>query len=164
MSDLKPCPFCGGKPLIGDCMDAFWAWCPTCDVTHETESAAINAWNTRTDSLALAAAVQAEREAIIQFAEYAERVAREKSGEHWEGRSCASFAIANFVRSRGPAPAVDVMAVVRRLVKAWDAEHKRPITDDEWVAGYREVCACIVALRALVSPTTGEAKEGGAKG
>ena len=108
MSDLKPCPFCGGRAEKEghDDLPLGRVKCRNCQIHtmwYANIDDAASVWNTRADSAALAAAVQAEREAIIQFAEYAERVAREKSGEHWEGRSCASFAIANFVRSRGPA-------------------------------------------------------------
>lgn len=53
MSELKPCPFCGGKAIVD--MDEYccwdWhAWCfnCNCDVGHyATEEEAIEAWNTR---------------------------------------------------------------------------------------------------------------------
>ena len=114
-------------------------------------------------SAAISAAVQAEREAIIQFAEYAERVAREKSGEHWEGRSCASFAIANFVRSRGPAPAVDARGIVREYVEAHAGlDNEFEIHSEESIAAETRFESAFAALRALVSPTTGEGKDGDA--
>ena len=109
MSDLKPCPFCGGEPLIGDCMDAFWAWCPTCDVTHETESAAINAWNTRAESAAISAAVQEERKAIkahIDSEAFMPSKEYDRASHRidaWESGVCD---VVEYLDSRGPAPAV----------------------------------------------------------
>lgn len=53
MSKLKPCPFCGGKALIGQTFDA--EWYAVCAKDHcckiesywRTEADAISAWNTR---------------------------------------------------------------------------------------------------------------------
>ena len=54
MSDLKPCPFCGARGFVE--MDESWYWeyhayCIKCSATlghFDTESEAIEAWNTRT--------------------------------------------------------------------------------------------------------------------
>lgn len=60
MAELKPCPFCGGKPIIKNFLvfkrqhkmrTKFYVTCPSCDIdgpgTHLNEDEAIAAWNRR---------------------------------------------------------------------------------------------------------------------
>ena len=161
MSDLKPCPFCGGRAEKEghDDLPLGRVKCRNCQIHtmwYANIDDAASVWNTRADSAALAAAVQAEREAIIQFAEYAERVAREKPGEHWEGRSCASFAIANYVRSR-PAPAVDARGIVREYVEAHAGlDNEFEIRSEESIAAETRFESAYNALCALATPTRKE--------
>ena len=56
MSELLPCPFCGGEAEIchvtqlWEPRDSYWAKCKNCRINgahHTTEAEAIEAWNTR---------------------------------------------------------------------------------------------------------------------
>lgn len=52
MSDkLKPCPFCGGTPIVSGCDDTLWSViCKKCAASidyNETKQDAIIAWNSR---------------------------------------------------------------------------------------------------------------------
>lgn len=52
MSDkLKPCPFCGGTPIVSGCDDTLWiVICKECNASigyKETKEEAIEAWNKR---------------------------------------------------------------------------------------------------------------------
>lgn len=53
MSELKPCPFCGGEAeLTGFDAPEFWVWCPNCKAStdaHTCKGGAIDAWNTRAE-------------------------------------------------------------------------------------------------------------------
>ena len=53
MSELLPCPFCGGEAeLTGFNAPEYWVWCPTCkasDDAHTGKQNAIDAWNTRAE-------------------------------------------------------------------------------------------------------------------
>lgn len=53
MSELLPCPFCGGEAeLTGFDAPEFWVWCPNCKAStdaHTCKGGAIEAWNTRTE-------------------------------------------------------------------------------------------------------------------
>ena len=55
MSELKPCPFCGGEAMVFGYHDVFWeAECLRCHGAagnYETKAEAIDAWNTRADSI-----------------------------------------------------------------------------------------------------------------
>ena len=54
MSELKPCPFCGGKAKKEYVYDLFWCQCESCfayTIAHRREQRAIDAWNNRYDSL-----------------------------------------------------------------------------------------------------------------
>lgn len=50
-SELKPCPFCGGKPWIhhNDAIDNWTIGCNACQVSHwwHTQIECIEKWNTR---------------------------------------------------------------------------------------------------------------------
>lgn len=54
--DLKPCPFCGGKPEKRLAVGEWWVSCPTC-TSHSkgcsNYDAAITAWNRRALPLSL---------------------------------------------------------------------------------------------------------------
>lgn len=57
MSDLKPCPFCGGRPIWEYCTeDRLDIRCDTCGITFEegfrNRAEAIEAWNRRTERTA----------------------------------------------------------------------------------------------------------------
>jgi Lar family restriction alleviation protein len=50
MTDLLPCPFCGGEPAPHDYEDGYWQIVCTCTAfgaLRGTEAEAITAWNTR---------------------------------------------------------------------------------------------------------------------
>lgn len=54
MSDkLKPCPFCGGTPIVSGCDDTLWSViCKKCAASidyNETKQEAIEAWNRRVE-------------------------------------------------------------------------------------------------------------------
>lgn len=53
MSELKPCPFCGGEAeLTGFDAPEYWVWCPNCKAStdaHTCKGGAIEAWNTRAE-------------------------------------------------------------------------------------------------------------------
>lgn len=55
MTDLKPCPFCGGKPFIHQIQtyeNKFWISCQSCQtqsIERNNEISVISAWNTRAD-------------------------------------------------------------------------------------------------------------------
>lgn len=62
MSELLPCPFCGGKAEIHPSNDwdakftgaTFFAWCDKCETRgdyYNTEAEAIAAWNTRAERI-----------------------------------------------------------------------------------------------------------------
>ena len=110
MSELKPCPHCGPDRSVCEVANHYTlsqVACGACGSSSglcKTEADAIALWNTRADSLAIAAAVQAEREACAQIVETTDSIVR--------------LHIARLIRSRGPAPAVDVLAVVREYVEA----------------------------------------------
>ena len=52
MSDLKPCPFCGGKANYDICYDSHYVECEIacCSRVGCTKDDAIKAWNTRATS------------------------------------------------------------------------------------------------------------------
>lgn len=49
--ELKPCPFCGGTPIVSGCDDTLWSViCKKCAASidyNETKQEAIEAWNRR---------------------------------------------------------------------------------------------------------------------
>lgn len=55
MSELLPCPFCGGEAeLTGFKAPEFWVWCPSCKAStdaHTCKGGAIAAWNTRAQTV-----------------------------------------------------------------------------------------------------------------
>ena len=55
MSELKPCPFCGGEAeLTGFEAPEYWVWCPNCKAStdaHTCKQPAIEAWNTRVETV-----------------------------------------------------------------------------------------------------------------
>lgn len=123
MVELKPCPFCGGKAevvQVGSARQSTIYGCTDCHCQLETgEVFNIGVqWNTRADSLAIAAAVQAEREAICGI--ISDHVAEDARGD-----------LLHFIRSR-PAPAVDVLGVVREFVAVIRARSDAKFTRDEW--------------------------------
>lgn len=120
---MKPCPFCGGKAevvQVGSARQSTIYGCTDCHCQLETgEVFNIGVqWNTRADSLAIAAAVQAEREAICGI--ISDHVAEDARGD-----------LLHFIRSR-PAPAVDVLGVVREFVAVIRARSDAKFTRDEW--------------------------------
>jgi len=149
MSDLKPCPFCGFTDVepyrSGD--NNHYVECPRCGTFGpdcDSRQEAIDVWNTRADSATLAAAVQVEREACARIADvhrgcHAPKVYGFDLGADLTGRG-----IAEQIRSRGPAPAVDVMAVVREYVKS--------MTDLDPERGPRRYREARKALESLVLP------------
>ena len=51
--ELKPCPFCGGKPIIDDCGDhRYFVRCTKCSINQDKLFAqkcdAVRVWNRRT--------------------------------------------------------------------------------------------------------------------
>ena len=58
MSDLKPCPFCGGKARLNEYKDGevwYEVWCDECAVRteqYETVDEAVKVWNRRTERIA----------------------------------------------------------------------------------------------------------------
>lgn len=53
MTELKPCPFCGGEAeLTGFNAPEYWVWCPSCKAStdaHTGKENAVAAWNTRAE-------------------------------------------------------------------------------------------------------------------
>lgn len=53
MTELKPCPFCGGKAVLCENTDYAYVYCKECgsqtDESHGTAGAAVAAWNTRAE-------------------------------------------------------------------------------------------------------------------
>jgi len=163
MSDLKPCPFCGEEAEIVNAYTAlrrYRAACRDCGSwgrCGDTIEAAVAHWNTRADSAALAAAVHAEREAIkahidsdaFMPSEWAQR--QPLDVYDWE-RGVAD--VMTYIDSRGPAPAVNVMAVVREFVYAFDAARSafedESVVDDAYVEAENRSEKAWAALRALV--------------
>ena len=159
MIDLKPCPFCGGAvemyvdglPENGEAQLQF-AQCEQCGAlgpTDEDYDFAAHLWNTRPDSLTLTAAVQGEREAIID----ALQALRDTDEKH-EGTAVYGIGLAQAVVKARSSPAVDVMAVVREYVEAddafqrgmggFDSDAERKAAGDRWLMAF-------YALRSLVA-------------
>lgn len=215
MSELKPCPFCGGDvemhvdglPENGEAQPQF-AQCEQCGALGPIDDDydfAAHLWNTRPDSLTLTAAVQGEREVICSklcelrtevdcridhganhgghldyVRDALDRILKgidvcsECDGERWHKyENPLTGEITNRTPCStcngdeevpGPAPAVDVLAVVREYVEAYDdyqetINFKKTCRNDEsvTVAADRRIKAGL-ALRALVDGK-GEAKE-----
>lgn len=76
MTDMKPCPFCGGKPELGS-YSRFGNWivvCSKCEAEtqiYETEQEAIEAWNTRQVEDELNKEIKRLREALESIKEMA---------------------------------------------------------------------------------------------
>lgn len=56
MTELKPCPFCGGEAIIEQDEDWYWEWTVSCrnedcvcyeGRSYETEEEAVAVWNRR---------------------------------------------------------------------------------------------------------------------
>lgn len=107
--NLEPCPFCAHSRANAFYSDDFRQWtvqCGNCPVDigwYATEAEAVAAWNRRP---ALAAAVQAEREACAQAAETA-YVIDGGVGPTWRaGTQFGAENAAKAIRSRGPSPTI----------------------------------------------------------
>lgn len=122
--NLEPCPFCAHARACSYFNDDFRSWtvqCGNCPVDigwYSTEAEAVAAWNRRPT---LAAAVQAEREAILSRLESLKvgALAHEMPDAFGLGVACG------VVKGRGtvtpsPSPAVDVLGVVERFISAVD--------------------------------------------
>jgi len=48
----RPCPFCGGQPMVVEAMSEYWVRCAKCDASTKMSSkrsVAVRAWDRRTD-------------------------------------------------------------------------------------------------------------------
>ncbi len=159
MSELKPCPFCGPGKSVCEVANQGRRWqivCGACGSASglcRTVDRAIALWNTRADSIAVAAAVQAEREAIkahIGDDDFQPdlRIDRDDSDRRsaW-GRGV--FDVMEYIDSRSQSHAVDVIGVVREYVEAERAlERPHRIEDREELVN--EAARKYLALAALV--------------
>lgn len=137
MSELKPCPFCGGRTIMDASpdLDGYMeyrvecckVYCLAHGPTRQAEAEAIAAF---TMPEAVSAAVQAEREACAKIALNETPGVYDNTDES-EGFARACHRIAELIRSR-PAPAVDVLGVVREFVAVIRARSDAKFTRDEW--------------------------------
>jgi hypothetical protein len=152
--NLEPCPFCGGAAeieRIGDGRQSTIYRCTNCGCTLETgETFSHGAtWNRRP---ALAAAVQAEREAILG----ALQQMRDAEGDEIDGRGYGLGLAQAVVKARlSPTiPTVDIMPLFRKVFAAW----QRDMRAGDGVA--EEDVEIYEAARALVAPRTAEESSG----
>ncbi len=170
MMRLEPCPFCAHPRANAFYSDDFRQWtvqCDNCPVDigwYATEAEAVTAWNRRP---ALAAAVQAEREAILSRLESMQTSALSHGLPDALGLGLAC----GVVKARGTVtpsisptiPTVDVLAVVREFIAADDAfcrglgDDPSKEAEDRWVRAGD-------ALRALVAPRTSGVEDAPTKG
>lgn len=161
MSDLKPCPFCGGRAEKEghDDLPLGRVKCRNCQIHtmwYANIDDAASVWNTRADSAALAAAVQAEREACARVAEETGSK-RADAASFNECESWYAAEIANCIRSRGPTPAVDVLGIVREYVEAHAGlDNEFEVHSKESIAAETRFESAYNALCALATPTRKE--------
>ncbi len=147
--NLEPCPFCGSSAEEASRFDVKCSGCGA--EINALPGQAVKLWNTRTNSPTLAAAVQAEREAVDAI------VVREIDSCPIDQCAVAERILAK-LRVR-PAPAVDVMGVVRELIEALEEalnDCSSSMAEDVQEFGR----AALVKARALVAPRTAEEPSG----
>lgn len=156
MSDLKPCPFCGGRAEKEghDDLPLGRVKCRNCQIHtmwYANIDDAASVWNTRADSAALAAAVQAEREAFRTMIRQAKTGGFYcGGGDYGQGANHLRSELLAELDSR-PAPAVDALGIVREYVEAHAGlDNEFEIHSEESIAAETRFESAFAALRALV--------------